>query len=219
MRRMVAEFGGRLERSAGRGVVVKNFRWIAMMAALPLFSQELTFFEGFRDWIVGANPMAVTRGDFNGDGKPDLVTANADDGTISVLLNNGNKTFQRKRDFATGGHGDDALLGGDGRLQRRREAGCGGGESWDRLRGDPVGTGRRDFSDGAEYGGCGGRPALGGRGGRFQRRRETGCGGGGNHKRRRGRFDSVGQRRRHAAGAAGVGDGAGYGYGCHGRFQ
>ena len=101
---------------------MKNFGWIAMMAAVPLFSQELTFFEGFRDWIVGANPMAVALGDFNGDGKPDLVTANADDGTISVLLNNGNKTFQRKRDFATGGTGTTPYsvatgdFNGDGKL-------------------------------------------------------------------------------------------------------
>lgn len=85
---------------------MKKFGGMVLMAvALPLFSQKLSFFEGFRDWIVGTNPIAVARGDFNGDGKPDLVTANSDDGTISILLNNGDKTFQLRRDFATGGTG------------------------------------------------------------------------------------------------------------------
>ena len=38
-------------------------------------------------------------GDFNGDGKSDLVTANDGDNTASVLLGNGNGTFQAKQDF------------------------------------------------------------------------------------------------------------------------
>ena len=42
--------------------------------------------------------------DFNGDGKSDLVTANDNDNTASVLLGNGNGTFQAKQAFCTGGH-------------------------------------------------------------------------------------------------------------------
>ena len=37
---------------------------------------------------------AVAAGDFNGDGKPDLVVANFNDNTVSVLLGNGDGTFQ-----------------------------------------------------------------------------------------------------------------------------
>lgn len=42
---------------------------------------------------VGNNPTSAAVGDFNGDGKPDLAVANADDGTVSILLGNGDGTF------------------------------------------------------------------------------------------------------------------------------
>ena len=44
--------------------------------------------------------MAV--GDLNGDGKPDLVVSDALSNTISVLLGNGDGTFQAPRQFAIG---------------------------------------------------------------------------------------------------------------------
>lgn len=36
---------------------------------------------------VGAQPLALLQGDFNGDGKPDLALANSGSGTVSVVLN------------------------------------------------------------------------------------------------------------------------------------
>jgi hypothetical protein len=36
---------------------------------------------------VGAAPAGIATADFNGDGKPDLATANEDDQTVSILLN------------------------------------------------------------------------------------------------------------------------------------
>jgi hypothetical protein len=38
---------------------------------------------------VGDNPQSIAAGDFNGDNQPDLVTANASDDSVSVLLNSG----------------------------------------------------------------------------------------------------------------------------------
>ena len=38
-------------------------------------------------------------GDFNGDGRPDVATASNDGGTVSILLGNGDGTFQEHRDF------------------------------------------------------------------------------------------------------------------------
>ena len=44
----------------------------------------------------------VAVADFNGDGKGDLVTADNNSNAVSVLLGNGNGTFQAKQSFGTG---------------------------------------------------------------------------------------------------------------------
>src|SRR5439155_893700 len=41
--------------------------------------------------------------DVNGDGRPDLVTANYFDNTVSVLLGNGDGSFQTQQSFDVGG--------------------------------------------------------------------------------------------------------------------
>jgi hypothetical protein len=59
------------------------------------------------NFAVGPNPIAVAVGDFNGDRKPDIVTANLGrtgmpGDTVSVLLGNGDGTFQAPRTFPAG---------------------------------------------------------------------------------------------------------------------
>ena len=49
-------------------------------ATAPTFAPQVTF-------AVGSGPTWVAVGDFNGDGRPDVVTANNGAGTVSVLLN------------------------------------------------------------------------------------------------------------------------------------
>jgi uncharacterized repeat protein (TIGR01451 family) len=51
---------------------------------------------------VGSNPVAVVVGDFNGDSKPDLAVANSTSANVSVLLGNGDGTFQAAKDSAAG---------------------------------------------------------------------------------------------------------------------
>src|SRR5579871_3950171 len=50
---------------------------------------------------VDSGPFAVAVADVNGDGKPDLISANHNSNTVSVLLGNGNGTFQPALNFTT----------------------------------------------------------------------------------------------------------------------
>jgi type II secretory pathway component GspD/PulD (secretin) len=64
------------------------------------------------DFSVGHSPNAVAVGDFNGDGKLDLAVANQGDNTVSILLGNGDGTFQSQATVATG-LAPDAIVTGD----------------------------------------------------------------------------------------------------------
>jgi hypothetical protein len=72
-------------------------------------------FGSARVFYAGANPTAIAVGDFNGDGKPDVVVA--DNGSpISVLLNNGDGTFTRVTTNMSGLSVAVADFNGDGKL-------------------------------------------------------------------------------------------------------
>src|SRR5947207_14817616 len=60
---------------------------------------------------AGTNPQAVVTADFNGDGRLDLVTVNAGDNTVSVLLGNANGTFQLAQTSATGANPRSVAVG------------------------------------------------------------------------------------------------------------
>ena len=79
--------------------------------AAPLFAAPLSF-------DTGLNPQSVAIGDLTGDGKPDLVVANTNSNTVSVLLGNGNGSFGPKTDYATGSYPQSVAIGdlnGDGK--------------------------------------------------------------------------------------------------------
>ena len=71
-----------------------------------LEARQLLSFSPATSFPVGTNPEAVVTADLNNDGHLDLATSNYDqasgDGTVSVLLGNGDGSFQPARTSATG---------------------------------------------------------------------------------------------------------------------
>jgi hypothetical protein len=68
---------------------------------------------------VGAGPEAVVTADLNGDGRLDLVTANAGSNNISVQIGNSGGTFQPAQPYAAGAGPASVAVGdvnGDGNL-------------------------------------------------------------------------------------------------------
>jgi len=85
-------------------------------ATTPSFAAQRTF-------ATGSEPRSVTAADLNGDGKPDLIVANVDSNTVSVLLNTTapgatTASFATQQTFATAGLPTSvtaADLNGDGK--------------------------------------------------------------------------------------------------------
>ncbi len=63
--------------------------------------------------MVGSNPIGLVTGDLNGDGKADVITINMDDKNISVLLGNGDGSFQPAVPYALGNLGTSWPIGID----------------------------------------------------------------------------------------------------------
>jgi len=59
-------------------------------------------FQAPRSFTTGSTISALTTGDFNGDGQPDLVTASSNADGVSVFLGNGDGTFSQPRDIPVG---------------------------------------------------------------------------------------------------------------------
>src|SRR5262249_9294451 len=71
------------------------------------------------NYPVGTGPSSVVVGDFRGDGRSDLAVVNAVANTLSILLGNGDGTFQAAVNYPAGYQPNLAAaadLDGDGRL-------------------------------------------------------------------------------------------------------
>lgn len=83
-----------------------------LLGALPAAAQAGVSFEAGTGYATGGNPLEVAAGDLNGDGSPDLVSADNTGGTVTSLLNDGHGAFTKKNSYPT----STPLFGGPGHL-------------------------------------------------------------------------------------------------------
>jgi uncharacterized repeat protein (TIGR01451 family) len=91
---------------------------IAGMLGCP-WPASATEFGSPKSYPVGTNPSAVVVADFNGDGKPDIAVVNSGSNNVSILIGNGDGTFQPAKNFDVGNSMTGISAGdfnGDGKL-------------------------------------------------------------------------------------------------------
>jgi len=68
-------------------------------------------FQPAQNYPAGTSPSSVAVGDFNGDGRLDLVVANAGSNTVSVLLGNGDGSFKGFQSYPVGMQPNSVAVG------------------------------------------------------------------------------------------------------------
>jgi uncharacterized repeat protein (TIGR01451 family) len=94
----------------------KRIRSVIALAILASISfppgAAATDFAKAKFYPVGTNPFVIVTGDFNGDGKLDMAVVNIDSSDVSILLGNGDGTFQAAKNIAIAG-GVGPIVTGD----------------------------------------------------------------------------------------------------------
>lgn len=85
--------------------------FFARLSGEPLEDRRMLSFAPLVSYPVDLDPGAVVTGDFNADGRPDLAAANVSSNTVSVLLGNGDGTFQSAS--TSGTHNAQGLVAAD----------------------------------------------------------------------------------------------------------
>ncbi len=94
-------FAATLRTVGSQTVVAQDTTTVTITGTATIMVNPILFYPG-GSYSVGSGPHPVATGDFNGDGKLDLVTAGWWDNSISVLLGNGDGSFGARRDHPTG---------------------------------------------------------------------------------------------------------------------
>ncbi len=87
-------------------------------SGMPLVSIFNLHFQS-SDYTAGGDTYDIASGDFDGNGYPDVVTANIRANSVSVFLNSGNGSWQPHVDYAVGNAPNSVAVGdfnGDGKL-------------------------------------------------------------------------------------------------------
>jgi hypothetical protein len=109
-------------------------------------------FQSKLDYRTGRDPGSIVIGDVNGDGQPDLATADVGADTVSVLLNRGGGGFVLNAHYLTGSRPVSAAIGdlnGDGLLDLATANSDSKSVSVLLNRGDGSFLGRRDYRKGS----------------------------------------------------------------------
>jgi len=81
-----------------RVLCVPLYVLLASACALAATNNASTFFVA-KSFPVGNTPVCIATGDFNGDGKIDIVTGDRGDSAVAVILGTGNGTLKPARNF------------------------------------------------------------------------------------------------------------------------
>src|SRR5215831_4404637 len=117
--------GGECQSASGEVPMRQDLRTISVVVSILLAilgsSPNLAAvdFAATKSYAVGTSPAAIVVGDFNGDGKVDIAVANTGSSDVSILLGNGDGTFQPAVNFSAGNSPSAIAVGdfnGDGKL-------------------------------------------------------------------------------------------------------
>src|SRR5262249_53847620 len=96
------------------GLAMSRSRPARIRSLLALEALEARTLPGFLTaafYPAGSSPDSVAVGDFNSDGRPDLVVANYYSDTVNVLLGNGQGAFRRPIPSAVGPKPESVAVG------------------------------------------------------------------------------------------------------------